>query len=146
MLHRTAEHLANRLLDTEEDVRMAALRCLGETAGEDPGALTEKIIVAACDRMKDKKAAVRQEAMEQLTRAYVNVLSRYGRGGDACALRLQCAVFIEGAIALRGDPHHSRLEVPLPEWDSETSELHAVYHHVGEALVSAFAFDNVPHR
>jgi hypothetical protein len=146
MLHRTAEHLANRLLDTEEDVRMAALRCLGETACEDPGALTEKIIVAACDRMKDKKAAVRQEAMEQLTRAYVSVLSRYGCGSDARARKLHCAVFIEGAIALCDDPRHSRLEVPLPEWDAETSELHAVYHHVGEALVSAFAFDNVPHR
>lgn len=109
-----ADHLGNRLLDMEEDVRVAALKCIGETAMEDPAVLTEKLIIAACDRMKDKKVRrgiradgtkvpssymdgnalgrnayvhfkpsftllqlhVRQEAMEQLTRAYVHVLSR----------------------------------------------------------------------
>ena len=48
-----------RLMDYEEDVRIEALKCIGEAAVEDPTCVTEDIIVKACERIMDKKVLVR---------------------------------------------------------------------------------------
>lgn len=38
-------------------MRIEALRCIGDTAAEDPTCLTDKVIQKACERIKDKKVS-----------------------------------------------------------------------------------------
>ncbi|KJH46802.1 hypothetical protein DICVIV_07128 [Dictyocaulus viviparus] len=60
--------------DLDDSVRLTAVLCIIETAKKKLEAVNESLIVACCDRMKDKKPKIRQEIIAKLLHLYFKVI------------------------------------------------------------------------
>ncbi|RCN31188.1 hypothetical protein ANCCAN_23037 [Ancylostoma caninum] len=60
--------------DLDDGVRLTAVLCIIETARKKLEAVNESLIMACCDRMKDKKPKIRQEAITKLLHLYFKVI------------------------------------------------------------------------
>uniref|UniRef100_A0A7I4Y9Y5 Sister chromatid cohesion protein PDS5 A n=1 Tax=Haemonchus contortus TaxID=6289 RepID=A0A7I4Y9Y5_HAECO len=60
--------------DLDDSVRHTAVLCIIETARKKLEAVNESLIVACCDRMKDKKPKVRQDVITKLLHLYYKVV------------------------------------------------------------------------
>ncbi|VDN25981.1 unnamed protein product [Cylicostephanus goldi] len=61
--------------DLDDTVRLTAVQCIIETARKKLEAVSESLIMACCDRMKDKKPKIRQEALTKLLHMYFKVIT-----------------------------------------------------------------------
>ncbi|EPB74543.1 HEAT repeat protein [Ancylostoma ceylanicum] len=60
--------------DLDDGVRLTAVLCIIETARKKLEAVNESLIMACCDRMKDKKPKIRQEAITKLLHLYFKII------------------------------------------------------------------------
>ncbi|KAK6743290.1 hypothetical protein RB195_010508 [Necator americanus] len=60
--------------DLDDGVRLTAVLCIIETARKKLEAVNESLIIACCDRMRDKKPKIRQEAITKLLHLYFKVI------------------------------------------------------------------------
>ncbi|KAJ1370101.1 hypothetical protein KIN20_031754 [Parelaphostrongylus tenuis] len=61
--------------DLDDSVRLTAVLCIIETAKKKLEAVNESLILACCDRMKDKKPKIRQEVVAKLLNLYSKVIT-----------------------------------------------------------------------
>eukprot|EP01116_Phalansterium_solitarium_P023557 TRINITY_DN8317_c0_g1_i2.p1 TRINITY_DN8317_c0_g1~~TRINITY_DN8317_c0_g1_i2.p1 ORF type:complete len:1300 (+),score=396.34 TRINITY_DN8317_c0_g1_i2:66-3965(+) len=69
-----------RLTDSDDKTREAAVRTVGNVALKQPTLLTSRLVQQLTDRIRDRKPAVRREAMSRLVCAYAARLSHWGTG------------------------------------------------------------------
>uniref|UniRef100_A0A0K0D1H2 FANCI_S4 domain-containing protein n=1 Tax=Angiostrongylus cantonensis TaxID=6313 RepID=A0A0K0D1H2_ANGCA len=83
--------------DLDDSVRLTAVLCIIETAKKKLEAVNESLILACCDRMKDKKPKIRQEVIAKLLHLYFKVIM-----GDEFTASETAAVTVipEKALAL----------------------------------------------
>ncbi|VDM58214.1 unnamed protein product [Angiostrongylus costaricensis] len=83
--------------DLDDPVRLTAVLCIIETAKKKLEAVNESLILACCDRMKDKKPKIRQEVIAKLLHLYFKVVM-----GDEYTASETAAVTVipEKALAL----------------------------------------------
>ncbi|KAK5984579.1 hypothetical protein GCK32_003202 [Trichostrongylus colubriformis] len=60
--------------DLDDSVRHTAVLCIIETARKKLEAVNESLIIACCDRMKDKKPKIRQDVIAKLLHLYFKVV------------------------------------------------------------------------
>ncbi|ETN73740.1 HEAT repeat protein [Necator americanus] len=66
--------LSSLTRDLDDGVRLTAVLCIIETARKKLEAVNESLITACCDRMRDKKPKIRQEAITKLLHLYFKVI------------------------------------------------------------------------
>uniref|UniRef100_A0A1I7XSU8 Sister chromatid cohesion protein PDS5 homolog A n=1 Tax=Heterorhabditis bacteriophora TaxID=37862 RepID=A0A1I7XSU8_HETBA len=59
--------------DVDDSVRLTAIQCVVETARKKLEAISESLILACCERMRDKKPKIRQEALTKLLHLHSKV-------------------------------------------------------------------------
>ncbi|KAK6054224.1 hypothetical protein COOONC_08269, partial [Cooperia oncophora] len=66
--------LSSLTRDLDDSVRHTAVLCIIETAKKKLEAVNESLIIACCDRMKDKKPKIRQDVIAKLLHLYSKVV------------------------------------------------------------------------
>ncbi|VDO22604.1 unnamed protein product [Haemonchus placei] len=93
--------------DLDDSVRHTAVLCIIETARKKLEAVNESLIVACCDRMKDKKPKVRQDVITKLLHLYYKVVM-----GDEYTMSEIAAVAIIPKRALALYMLATKIELP----------------------------------
>jgi sister-chromatid-cohesion protein PDS5 len=67
----------DRLQDTEEKVRMESVKAICETAIKDISAVSEELLLALMERMRDRKWPLRKYTINSLAVLYNAIVKRF---------------------------------------------------------------------